>query len=83
MSWRFYMRSDCCERGVDVRAVRCSGLHRLGVDLPRPAPALERLVQEGDSAQAISTAVGAFVGAIGEAFGNPLLAALCRFFTRL
>jgi GntR family transcriptional repressor for pyruvate dehydrogenase complex len=42
-----------------------------------------RQIQEGESAQAISDAVSAFVGEVGQASGNPLLAALCRFFTRL
>lgn len=42
-----------------------------------------RRIRKGDDAQAISGAVSEFIGAIGQASGNSLLAALCRFFTRV
>jgi len=51
-------------------------------DIEEMRQALRR-IQEGDSAEAISGAVYAFIGAIGQASGNTLLAALCRFFTRV
>ncbi|MDS0858657.1 GntR family transcriptional regulator [Burkholderia pseudomultivorans] len=63
-------------------AAELAARHATDQDIEQMRQAL-RQIQEGDSADAISGAVYAFVGAIGQASGNTLLAALCRYFTRV
>ncbi|MGF6243671.1 GntR family transcriptional repressor for pyruvate dehydrogenase complex [Paraburkholderia sp. GAS38] len=63
-------------------AAELAAKHATAEDIEAMRQAL-RQIQDGDSAEGISGAVSAFVGEIGQASGNPLLAALCRFFTGL
>jgi GntR family transcriptional repressor for pyruvate dehydrogenase complex len=63
-------------------AAELAAKHATAEDIEAMRQAL-RQIQDGDSAEGISGAVSAFVGEIGQASGNPLLAALCRFFTSL
>ncbi|SMG60097.1 FadR/GntR family transcriptional regulator [Paraburkholderia susongensis] len=60
-------------------AAELAAKHATAEDIEGMRQALRR-IEEGDSAQAISGAVIAFIEAIGQASGNSLLAALCRFF---
>ncbi|MGQ7932281.1 FadR/GntR family transcriptional regulator [Paraburkholderia sp. D1E] len=68
--------------GLISYAAELAAIHATQDDLEVMHKALHE-IQDGENAQVISAAVSTFLGAIGHASGNPLLAALCRFFTRV
>ncbi len=63
-------------------AAEMAATHATADDIDAMRNALSR-IQDGESVEAISGGISAFVGAIGQASKNSLLATLCRFFTRV